>query len=81
MSVMPLVMVFVTPLMILLALVHRTQWQTTNAKSTAGSRISIACVSVCLCTFTLWGVLAAVPEDVDLVDGAVRLKQFLQLLL
>lgn len=34
-----------------------------------------------LCTFALWGVLAAVPEDVDLVDGAVRLKQLLQLLL
>lgn len=32
-------------------------------------------------TFTLWRILAAVSEDVDLVDGSVRLKQLLQLLL
>lgn len=36
---------------------------------------------VCLGTFALWRVLAAVSEDVDLVDGSVRLKQLLQLLL
>lgn len=36
---------------------------------------------VCLGTFALWRVLAAVSEDVDLVDSSVRLKQLLQLLL
>ena len=34
-----------------------------------------------MCTFALWRVLAAVSEDVDLVDGSVRLEQLLQLLL
>ena len=32
-------------------------------------------------TFALWGVLAAVPQDVDLVHRPVGLKQLLQLLL
>lgn len=32
-------------------------------------------------TFALWRVLAAVPEDVDLIDRSVGLKQLLQLLL
>lgn len=32
-------------------------------------------------TFALWRVLAAVSEDVDLVDGSVRLEKLLQLLL
>ena len=32
-------------------------------------------------TFALWGVLAAVSEDVDLVHGAVGLKQLPELVL
>lgn len=32
-------------------------------------------------TFALWRVLAAISEYVDLIDGSVRLKQLLQLLL
>ena len=41
------------------------------------------CTYVCVCvsTFALWGVLTAVPQDVDLVDGSVGLKQLLELLL
>lgn len=34
-----------------------------------------------VCTFTLGRVLTPVPEDVDLVDGSVRLEKFFQLLL
>lgn len=37
--------------------------------------------TVLVSTFALWRVLAAIPEDVDLVDSSIRLEQLLQLLL
>lgn len=59
----------------------RSQHSVADVKCSGGwVEFCILC-RVCSGTFTLWGVLAAVSEDVDLVDGAVRLKQFLQLLL
>lgn len=32
------------------------------------------CVTVLVSTFALWRVLAAISEDVDLVDGSIRFE-------